>query len=89
MKLSNGVKPTQFGAGLRALACVSLILSFPAVAGERIAGRPHVFDGDTIADGIHVRLNGVAAPEVAHYDQPSEPGGEAAKAFMVELVEAG
>jgi endonuclease YncB( thermonuclease family) len=47
-----------------------------------------VLDGDTITiDGIHVRLKGVAAPEVAHLGQPDEPGGEAAKAFMVELIE--
>ena len=37
--------------------------------------------------GVAVRLKGVAAPEVAHFGDPGEPGGEAAKAFMVELVE--
>ena len=47
-----------------------------------------MLDGDTIVvGGIHVRLKGVAAPEVAHFGEPGEPGGEAAKAFMVELVE--
>src|SRR4051812_11785031 len=40
-----------------------------------------------VVDGIHVRLKGVAAPEAGHYDERGEPGGEAAKAFMVELVE--
>ena len=86
--MPNRVKPTQFGAGLRALAGVSFILSFPAGAGERLAGRAHVLDGDTIAvGGIHVRLKGVAAPEVAHFGEPGEAGGEEAKTFMVELVE--
>ena len=40
-----------------------------------------------VVDGIHVRLKGVAAPEVAHYDKPGEPGGEAANAFVVDLIE--
>jgi micrococcal nuclease len=40
-----------------------------------------------VVDGIHIRLKGVAAPEVRHYDKLGEPGGEAAKAFMVELIE--
>ena len=34
-----------------------------------------------------MRLKGVAAPEVAHFGEPGEAGGEAAKAFMIELVE--
>src|SRR4051794_35785065 len=71
-----------------ALMVAFLAAALPATAGERLAARAHVLDGDTIVvDGIHVRLKGVAAPEVAHYDKPGEPGGEAAKAFMVELVE--
>ena len=71
-----------------ALLLAILLAVAPAVAGERLAGRAHVLDGDTIVvGGIHVRLKGVAAPEVRHYGQPGEPGGEAAKAFMVELVE--
>jgi endonuclease YncB( thermonuclease family) len=74
-----------------ALLCVALAwlaLAVPAVAGERLAGRAHVLDGDTIAvGGVHVRLKGVAAPEVAHFGDPSEPGGEEAKRFMVGLVE--
>jgi endonuclease YncB( thermonuclease family) len=47
-----------------------------------------VLDGDTILlDGIHMRLKGVAAPKVAYFENPGEPGGEAAKTFMVELAE--
>ena len=38
-------------------------------------------DGDTIAiDGVHVRLQGVAAPEL------SDPGGQEAKIAMIRLV---
>ena len=70
------------------MLAAALALALPAVAGERLAGRAHVLDGDTIVvSGIHVRLKGVAAPEVAHFGEPGEPGGEAAKAFMVELIE--
>ena len=29
----------------------------------------------------------MAALEVAHFGEPGEPGGEAAKAYMVELIE--
>jgi endonuclease YncB( thermonuclease family) len=59
-----------------------------ALAGERLTGRAHVTDGDTISvGGVAVRLKGVAAPEVAHFGDPGEPGGIEAKAFMVELVE--
>ena len=32
-------------------------------------------------------MKGLAAPEVAHGGDPGEAGGEAAKAYMVELVE--
>src|SRR4051794_4637588 len=71
-----------------ALMVALLAAAVPAAAGERLAGRAHVLDGDTIVvDGIHVRLKGVAAPEVAHYANPGKPGGESAKEFMVELVE--
>ena len=75
--------------GMFRTACVALILlALPASAGERLAGRAHVTDGDTISvGGVAVRLKGVAAPEVAHFGDPGEPGGIEAKAFMVELVE--
>jgi micrococcal nuclease len=65
------------------------LLASPAVAAERLVGRARVIDGDTlVVGGVHVRLQGVAAPEVAHPGQPQdEPGGPAARAFMQELVE--
>ena len=69
---------------------VVLLLSGQAVAGEQLFGRARVVDGDTLAvGGIRVRLEGVAAPEIAHpgLDIEEEPGGAAAAAFMRELVE--
>ena len=65
------------------------LLASPAMAAERLVGRAGVIDGDTIVvGGVHVRLQGVAAPEVAHPGQPDdEPGGPEARAFMQELVE--
>lgn len=47
-----------------------------------------MLDGDTVVvAGIHVRLKGVAAPEVAHAGEAGEPGGDAARAFMTVLIE--
>ncbi|MFZ1429366.1 MAG: thermonuclease family protein [Geminicoccaceae bacterium] len=60
----------------------------PAVAAERLIGRAHVIDADTVVvAGIHVRLKGVAAPEVAHAGKADEPAGDAARAFMTALIE--
>lgn len=56
--------------------------------GERDAAELHavewVPDGDTIhlANGAKVRLIGVNAPEVAHRDDPAEPGGPEAQRFV-------
>ena len=73
---------------LRIAIIALLTAALPAIAGERLSGRVRVVDGDTIVvGGITVRLKGVTAPEVAHFGNPGEPGGEEAKAFMVELVE--
>jgi endonuclease YncB( thermonuclease family) len=70
---------------VRIAIALLLALAAPASAGERLTGRARVTDGDTISvGGVAVRLKGLAAPEVAHF---GEPGGAAAKAFMVELVE--
>jgi len=45
-------------------------------------------DGDTIhlADGTKVRLIGINAPEVAHRDDPAEPGGPEAQRFLRALL---
>jgi endonuclease YncB( thermonuclease family) len=76
------------GGMLRLLACACMAFALPAAAGERLAGRARVLDGDAIAvGGVHVRLKGVAAPEVPHPGHDGEPGSEAARAFLVELVE--
>ena len=50
------------GLAVKLLVLVtSLGLALPATAGERLAGRIHVLDGDTIViDGTHVRLKGGA-----------------------------
>ncbi len=71
------------------LVLLLALLASPAVAAERLVGRARVIDGDTfVVGGVHVRLQSVAAPEVAHPGQPQdEPGGLAARAFMQELVE--
>jgi micrococcal nuclease len=72
----------------RLIAGMVLVLALPASAGERLAGRAKVIDGDTITvDGIHVRLKGVAAPEVAHFGRGGESGGEEARGFMAKLVD--
>jgi endonuclease YncB( thermonuclease family) len=65
-----------------AVFAVWLPLAGAARALESLA---QVLDDDTIVvDGNQIRLKSFAAPKVAHF---GEPGGEAAKAFMVELVE--
>jgi endonuclease YncB( thermonuclease family) len=63
------------------LALILDLLTSPADATERLVGRAHVIDGDTIVVGdVHVRLQGVAAPEVAHPGQPqAEPGAPEAR----------
>ena len=64
------------------------LTALPAFATERLVGRAHVIDGDTIVvAGIHVRLKGVAAPEVAHAGEAGEPGGDEARTFMTDLIE--
>ena len=78
---------TAVGAALGAII-LAAVLAAPAAAGERLVGRARVTDGDTLrVGGVAVRLKGLAAPEVAHGGDPGEPGGIAANAFMVELVE--
>src|SRR3954467_1514251 len=75
-------------AMLRSLSLCLLLLALPAHAADRLAGRAHVIDGDTIVvSGIHIRLKGIAAPEIPHPGSPGEPGGAEAQRFMAELVE--
>ena len=77
--------PRRLPAGLWILL---VLTALPAFAAERLVGRAHVLDGDmVVVAGIHVRLKGVAAPEVAHTGEAGEPGGDAARAFMIALIE--
>jgi endonuclease YncB( thermonuclease family) len=71
------------------LALLLALVVPPAAANGRLVGRTHAIDGDTlVVAGIHVRLQGVAAPEIEHPGQPEpEPGGPEAAAFMTKLVE--
>ena len=47
-----------------------------------------VYDGDTVQleNGERVRLIGINTPEIAHRNRPAESGGEAARAYLQELV---
>src|SRR3954451_2887454 len=66
-----------------------LFAAVPASA-ETIHGTGRAIDGDTLAvGGVHVRLKGVAAPELAHpgLHIAEEPGGPAAAAFVRGLVD--
>jgi endonuclease YncB( thermonuclease family) len=52
------------------LVLVLGLLASSSMVAERLVGRARVIDGDTIVvGGVHVRLQGVAAPEVAHPGQ--------------------
>ena len=52
----------------RWLLLLLLLATAPASAGQQLTGRVRVIDGDTIVvGGIHVRLQGIAAPEVVHF----------------------
>lgn len=44
----------------------------------------HVIDGDTliVPPDRRIRLLGINAPEVSHYQSPAEPGGEAARDWL-------
>ena len=57
-------------------------------SGARFRAVEWIPDGDTIhlADGTEVRLIGVNAPEVAHRDDPAEPGGPEAQRYLRALL---
>ncbi|MDH3354076.1 MAG: thermonuclease family protein [Chromatiales bacterium] len=48
-----------------------------------------VIDGDTVVleNGNRVRLIGLNTPEVAHRNQPADPGGDVASDYLQELIE--
>jgi endonuclease YncB( thermonuclease family) len=64
----------------RVALTLGVLAALPATAAEQLVGRARVLDGDTIVvAGVHVQLQGVAAPGVAHPGQPhDEPGGMSA-----------
>ena len=72
------------------VAALALVLAGTASSAERLSGRAHVLDGDTITvGGVTVRLQGVAAPELDHpgLKIEQETGGPEAATFMRRLVE--
>ena len=70
------------------MAPIAALLVATPVAAAELHGRVRVIDGDTIAvDGVHVRLQGIAAPEVANFGRPAEPGGPEARAFLRGIAE--
>ena len=82
--LADGVK-----VRLPWLILALFLATAPATAAERLVGRAKAIDGDTLeVGGVRVRLQGVAAPEVALPGQPkAEPGAPEAAAFMARLVD--
>jgi endonuclease YncB( thermonuclease family) len=76
---------------LVATLVVTLCAALAHAAPRQLAGRAHAVDGDTIkVAGVTVRLQGVAAPELAHHELGirEEPGGAAAADFMRHLSDA-
>src|SRR5688572_7414060 len=86
----DGKPMRSMRAGL--ILAALLLATSAAAAAERLVGRANVRggDGDTITvHGVLVRLQGVAAPEIAHPNLgiEEEPGGSEAAAFMRQLVD--
>lgn len=72
-------------SAVRGLIVAAILLNpigLGAAPARTLVGRAHVLDGDTISvDGVHVRLQGLAAPEL------KEAGGQNARRFMTDLIE--
>ena len=71
------------------LLLFSLLLPLTVAAAHTEGARvTEVFDGDTVrlADGRHVRLIGINAPELGHDGQPDEPFAAAARDRLSSLV---
>jgi endonuclease YncB( thermonuclease family) len=73
------------------IVAAALAVHFASGSTQMLEGPVRVIDGDTIVvAGVHVRLNGVDAEEVAHPGYPvADPHGEAARAVMKEIVGVG
>ena len=83
-----------FRARLTAFAVLTcVVLSFPAHSKPLVENSVHfvnkVIDGDTLilAEGQHVRLLGINAPEVARKSKRGESGGQFASAWLKRRVE--
>jgi endonuclease YncB( thermonuclease family) len=78
-----------------ALLAGALFCSAASVAADCPSGRidahaqvTHVIDGDTVvlADGRHVRLIGIDAPELGHDGRASQPFAQAARSALARLL---
>lgn len=71
-------------------AALALVLAVGAAAGIRVESSrvTEVFDGDTVrlADGRHVRLIGINAPELGRDGRPDQPLAAAARDRLQALV---
>ena len=71
------------------LLAATVLLVSPATAAS-VTGHVRVIDGDTIVileSNVHVRLNGIDAPEVAHPHHPADdPLGPASRNAMRQIV---
>lgn len=81
----NRALPTVPLLFLLSLLLLPLTVVAAHTEGARVA---EVFDGDTVrlADGRHVRLIGINAPELGHDGQPDEPFASAARDRLSSLV---
>jgi micrococcal nuclease len=80
-----------FVALIAGIIAIGAVAYFALAQGHTIEGPVRVIDGDTVVvAGVHVRLNGIDAEEVAHPGYPvADPHGEAARAVMQEIVGIG
>jgi micrococcal nuclease len=80
-----------FVALIAGIIAIGAAAYFALAQYHTIEGPVRVIDGDTVVvAGVHVRLNGIDAEEVAHPGYPvADPHGEAARAVMQEIVGIG
>jgi micrococcal nuclease len=82
-------RPVNRSLALALLFLFSVLLP-PTIMAARTEGArvAEVFDGDTVrlADGRHIRLIGINAPELGHDGRPDEPFATAARDRLSRLV---
>lgn len=91
VRKKRGLKKRNLKKCLLVLSINWIIILFgwtAAFSGQEWYSVKWVADGDTIflADGRHIRLIGINAPEVDHKDAPGEPFGNAARKALSKLV---